>query len=502
MSGNPPNFPVTLPSFRTFLCLVTLAAASPLPVAPAAESELWGKAGEKWSPAGNLPDFSWAGYHHGEEPPPHLPPGKSVKDFGATGDGVTDDSAAFLKALAEVNGAIEVPAGRYVIRQILEITRSGVVLRGEGPQKSILVCPIPLNDVKEDWGATTGGERTSNYSWSGGFVSLRGEMQNNVITKIMRVAKRGDHELTVGGTSHLSLGQQVIVQVKDTPENTLAAYLYSGDSGNITKLEGKTHAYLICRITAIDPASGTIWIDRPLRFDTQLEWLPVVKSLSPTVTESGVESLGFEFPPTPYGGHFKELGQNPLAMNGVMNCWARDLEFVNPDSGPFINSVFCTIRGITYKSVRPADAHGYSGHHGIYFGGDDNVFADFDFQTKFIHDLSVSHCAGNVIENGRGVDLSFDHHRRAPYENLYTNLDAGSGSRLWMCGGGYALGKHCGARGTFWNIRTELPVHLPPEDFGPATLNIVGLRLNPEGPQEPVEPLNIHEAQLKRRLGK
>lgn len=485
--------------FRIILGLVTTAAV--LSSLSAAESDLWGKTGEKWSPAGNLPDFSWAGYHHGEVEPPRLPPGKSVKDFGAKGDGVTDDSAAFLQAIAKVDGAIEVPAGRYVIRQILEIKRSGVVLRGEGPQKSILVCPIPLNEIRPDWGATTGGDRTSNYSWSGGFVWIRGEMQNKALTKIVRVAQRGDQELTVGGTSKLSLGQQVIVQVKDTPpDNSLAAHLYDGDSGEIDNLHGKTHAYLICRITAIDPGSDTIWIDRPLRFDIQMEWSPVVKGLSPTVTESGVESLGFEFPPTPYGGHFKELGQNPIAMSGVMNCWARDLEFINPDSGIFVNGVFCTVRGITVKSVRPPDEKGYTGHHGIYFGGDDNLFTDFDFQTKFIHDLSVSHCAGNVLENGRGVDLSFDHHRRAPYENLYTNLDAGQGTRLWMSGGGYALGKHCAARGTFWNIRTELPVSQPPKTFGPPSLNVVGLR-GSEG-QAVVEPLNLREAQLKRRLSR
>ena len=92
-------------------------------------SQLWGRAGELWSPRSRLPDFSYAGYHCGEAPLPVLPPGVSVKTFGAKGDGVADDTQAFLDAIAQAPaGAIEIPAGRYKITQILEITRPGIVL--------------------------------------------------------------------------------------------------------------------------------------------------------------------------------------------------------------------------------------------------------------------------------------------------------------------------------------------------------------------------------------
>lgn len=42
----------------------------------------------------------------------------SVKDFGAKGDGVTDDSAAFNSALVAGNGAIRVPAGTYIAKNL------------------------------------------------------------------------------------------------------------------------------------------------------------------------------------------------------------------------------------------------------------------------------------------------------------------------------------------------------------------------------------------------
>ena len=65
--------------------LVSAVAADPM------VSDLWGRDGEKWSADSRLPDFSWAGYHRGEKRLPVLVPDCSVRDFGAVGDGKTDD---------------------------------------------------------------------------------------------------------------------------------------------------------------------------------------------------------------------------------------------------------------------------------------------------------------------------------------------------------------------------------------------------------------------------
>src|SRR5947209_6550591 len=128
---------------------IALLFALALTTARAEVSELWGKKGELWNASSRLPDFSYAGYHCGEKSIPNVPRGVSVKKFGAKGDGVTDDTQAFFKALAAVtNGAIEIPAGRYVITNILEITNRGVVLRGAGPNKTILYFPKPLMEIR------------------------------------------------------------------------------------------------------------------------------------------------------------------------------------------------------------------------------------------------------------------------------------------------------------------------------------------------------------------
>jgi hypothetical protein len=221
----------------------------------------------------------------------------------------------------------------------------------------------------------------------------------------------------------------------------------------------------------------------------------------------------FEFPESAYGGHFTERGFNAIAFTRAANCWIRNIRIVNADSGIFLNGHFNTVSGVVLESSREPDRQKCVGHHGISIAGGDNLVTQFDFRTRFIHDITVSHhCAGNVCSGGRAVDLSLDHHRYAPHENLFTDIDAGQGTRLWKCGGGVALGKHCGARGTFWNIRAAQPQTYPPNNFGPASMNFVALQT--ETPSETkqdgrwfeaiapseIAPANLHAAQLARRL--
>ncbi|PCH62292.1 MAG: hypothetical protein COC09_08785, partial [Gammaproteobacteria bacterium] len=86
---------------------------------------------------------------------------------------------------------------------MLVINKPDLVLRGEGPDKTTLYFPIPLNDIKPNWGATTSGQRTSNYSWSGGFISIRGSFQRKQLTAITATANRGQHVITVSDASSL-----------------------------------------------------------------------------------------------------------------------------------------------------------------------------------------------------------------------------------------------------------------------------------------------------------
>ena len=498
-----------------WVALLLAAQVAPAQAPPARYSLLWGRGGERWRPDGRLPDFSYAGYHRGERALPDRKPQVSVKDFGAVGDGKADDTAAFRRAIAGARGkVIGVPAGRYVITDFLYIRSSGTCLKGAGPDKSVLYFPTPLNEIKPNWGATTSGRKTSNYSWSGGFVCIVGSPSRQVLANVTAPAKRGDTTLRISSVKRFAIGQDVRLEMSDTAAQTLATYLYVGDPGSLKNLGSRTGESLGLRITRVDAAKRLIGFDRPLRTDVRPEWKPKLYAAAGGVEEAGIEGLGFEFPNTPYKGHFTELGFNAIAMSGCRNCWVRNVRITNADSGMFIRAANVTLRGVVIDSRRQMErSRKATGHHGVTLGGQDNLLEEFEFRTRFMHDITVSgSSAGNVAANGAGPDICFDHHRKAPHANLFTNIDLGEGSRMFQSGGGAALGRHSGAWETFWNIRARRPQSWP-AGWGPNLMNLVGVQTSrpsttqADGPwfeaidPEALRPANLYEAQLQRRLG-
>ena len=65
----------------------------------------------------------------------------SVKDFGATGDGTTDDTTAIQNAInaviAQGGGTLFFPAGTYLINATLTVP-GAVILKGAGPGSNSL----------------------------------------------------------------------------------------------------------------------------------------------------------------------------------------------------------------------------------------------------------------------------------------------------------------------------------------------------------------------------
>jgi len=502
--------------FSTIKCVLTTPHLVALRAAEAGgeTSLLWGRAGERWEPAGRLTDYSYAGYRRGERPLPERHSEVSVKDFGAIGDGKTDDTAAFQRAVKEAGGkVIAVPAGRYVLTDIIEITASGTVLQGAGPQQTTLYVPRPLEKIRSNMGATTSGQPTSNYSWSGGIVWARGDEDRTLLAKVTSAARRGEKVLTVDRPDRFQVGADVRLEQQDDADGTLTAHQYGGDPSDFSLLRRVRQSWS-ARVARIDRETKTVVLDRPLRTDVRPAWQPTLHPARSSAEGIGIERLSFEFPVEPYMGHFTELGYNAIAFSSVRNSWVRDVEIRQADSGMFIGGSNNTITGVTWISDRRRDpARNATGHHGITLNGTDLLLSDFDFRTKFIHDITMSRgSAGNVVMDGRGEDLTFDHHKYANHANLFTNINAGVGTNIFMSGGGAKLGRHCGAWTTWWNIRTKRPVRFP-AGWAPDLINIVGVvskeasTTNTEGrwleaiAPERLVPPNLYEAQRNKRLG-
>jgi hypothetical protein len=494
---------------------ILLNSACALAADTSQNSQLWGHSGEKWTPVSRLPDFSFAGYDRGESALPQRIAETDVKSFAAVGDGIADDTDAFHQAIEASKGKVLViPPGRYKITDFLSLRASGSVLRGAGAGKSVLVFPVPLNDIKPNWGATTTGQRTSNYSWSGGFVHVSGSTSRHPLAQVTSPAKRGDQTLTVSDCKGLNSGDQIRLAMADRSDNSLATHIYMDDPGEVSNLKGRSRESFLCRLTKVDVAANRIEFDRPLRIDVRLHWKPQIYSPESTVEEVGIEDLGFEFPNTPYQGHFSEVGFNAIAISGARNCWVRGVRIHNADSGIFISGTNTTLRDIQISSDRKVErSRNATGHHGITLGGQDNLLTDFDIRTRFMHDITFTRgSAGNVVSSGRGVDLALDHHRYGPHSNLFTDIDLGVGSRMFQSGGGARLGRHSGAFETFWNIRAEKPQTWP-TGWGPQQMNFVGVHSELDssidrdgqwfeviGPDKKLEPIDLYQAQLARRL--
>jgi hypothetical protein len=504
--------PFTHPGVLATL-LLTLATSS----ARAADqtSELWGVAGEKWQAAGGpLPDFSYAGYQRGEKPLPSRNPDASVKEFGAIGDGKTDDTTAIQKAIdANPGKTIRLPAGRYRLADVVTIRASGTVLQGEGPDKTIFVVPVPLQQIHPLPISYPDTEGTA-YAYSGGFIAVAGSTDyfGTESQSLTAPAERGAVTLQIGAGHSFKAGDEVVVIAKDTAGQTLLRHLYRDDAADVSKAGADKSFRHISRVRSVDGAALTL--ERPLRTELRMEWKPEVRLFKPRMQEVGIEHLAFEFPDKPYMGHFTEQGSNAISIVGAANSWVRDVRILNADSAVFLaGSVFSTVTDIVIESKRRAsNPLGATGHHGISLTSLDCLCTRFEFRTSFIHDLTVSNgSVGNVFSNGKAPDMSLDHHKRAPYENLFSNLDLGKGERMFMSGGDDGIGRNAAAGNTYWNLVTRSTVEMP-EGFGPERLNFAGVKMRARGKPAAdglwiesirpgsLTPPDLHLAMLQKRL--
>ena len=67
----------------------------------------------------------------------------SVKDFGARGDGLFNDTAA-IQAAVNTQKAVHMPAGTYLVKDMITLGNAQV-LQGEGPNKSRFIIPADFN---------------------------------------------------------------------------------------------------------------------------------------------------------------------------------------------------------------------------------------------------------------------------------------------------------------------------------------------------------------------
>jgi Pectate lyase superfamily protein/Bacterial TSP3 repeat len=476
-------------------------------------SALWGQQGEAWTPSSRLPDFSFAGYHAGNRAIPTVAVTTNVKDFGATGNGTTDDTAAFKRAIAATtNGALYIPAGQYKITDVLDITKSHVVLRGAGKGQTTLLMARSLREIT---GAVPYG--------TAALINVRGGQQGQQLTGVVAAARRGERTLVVASTAGITAGQMIRLRLHNPADNSLGCYLYANQGCLNAERRAWYGGKIVDWAVEVQAVRGnTVTLVRPLRVDVRPEWAPSLWQHRPTVQEVGIEQLTIAFPNVQYGGHDHWAGYYALNFFGVVNSWVRQVTITDADRGiEFKASGYNTVTHVTlnahWRTRVPNPSGGMStGHYGFAMSAfaQDNLVTESDIQTRFDHNMSVTSFAnGNVFAGIESKSGGLDHHGAAPYENLFTEIVlTETAANLLASGGNRADEPNAGARTTLWNV---LSLHGPFGNYVPTRfpqMNLIGLdqwttTKTPErawierwlGPL--TGPANLYQAQLQRRQG-
>ena len=456
--------------------------------------------GQSWIPQAmqdstrQLPDFSYAGYHWGEDPPPRLAPTMSVTDFGARGDDTKDDTPAFQRALTAAHAeegpvVLGIPAGRFHLSDILFVERGAFVIQGSGSTETVLVVEKPLGTLDapqgdhKDIGEPVQGRDPSPFMRRGGIFWTRvaGDAQAREVAVVLR-GVRDSHRIYVEDASGIASQDVVRLEWSDA------------------EAEGRRWQDLT--ITSADGAM--LWTKEPLRADVSAA-SDARLTIPPRLTEIGFEHFRIAFEHVPYGGHHLEDGYNGLYLTGVRHGWVRDVQVEHADAAILVDAS----SQVTMEHIAST---GRDGHYGVWLGDVEHVLVtDVRVTAPMLHPISVGGASRrNVFTGGQARHLQVASHTG---NNLFDDLVLlGSQTESRVL-------DHVGtAPFVFWNIRMRheeasairLPAYLGAVR---GSAHIIGLTANvpvaldmgtgtyTEGVNRPgIEITSLYRYQLQQRL--
>lgn len=458
----------------------------------------------------NLPNGSYAGYRYGEVDIPQIDgPVFNVRDFGATGDGKTDDAPAIRAALDAVGpegGVVYFPRGRYLINGMLFVHTDHTVLRGEDRRESELIFTEPLartwgvrhtaidrdltaaqqavvDGIRRDYGDDLVPDQrryASGWSWSGGLIWFTPKVRNtyredpsapvegysetwltgDVIGKLSKAAERGDRVLTLDVEPVIEPGEFIVLRFDDPGDFSLARHLagdgpwaeaYDWEQNNPAGYPNGMRRGMIWVVEVAGVDGHDIILRQPLRFDVRPEWAPRILEIGDTIRESGIENLTLRFQRRHVWertGHNMYPGWNGPWFNAAINCWLRGVTLINVDNGPGVSASKCvTITDFKLKADRPEMM---PHHHAMTCRNrsHDCLFSDFEIFSKPLHGLNTEQLtSGNVWSRGYMAHGTFDTHRNLPFESIRTDIVINNDGRHGGTGG-----PPMGARIVHWNI--------------------------------------------------
>jgi len=269
---------------------------------------------------------------------PYYPAGENVRDHGARGDGVHDDTTAIKNAIAAAadGTAIIFPPGKYKITSKL-ILPSNVCLRGCGSDNTLLSFDLggakaPCFDVVK-------------YD-EGSMVSVSGSPQKD------------DTGFTVSSASSFSVGD--VVEIQEENDADLMYTKSEWESGWNNNWASSSLIGAVGQLAVITAINGnTLSIDRPLHIDFHSARNPKARRLG-MVEDVGFEDFKIERTDT----NATDYGSSNIRFKYARNCWALRIESYNCVNNHF---EYSRAMNITVRSCYVHHADRYEGGCGYGF---------------------------------------------------------------------------------------------------------------------------------------
>lgn len=433
-----------------------------------------------------IPNCVYAGYHAASKDLPKDFPraGRdvaNVKEYGAVGNGVNDDTGAVLRAITSGKKFVYLPEGTYVLSDMLRLTTSNRIIFGDGTERTRLLFKKSLSDVLGAF--LKPNESYNRWSNHGGLIWISpgdvwtktgkyryqlpgpdgmdiGWINKELIGSVCSPAHRGDDivkvKLAKAGRKFSTEGLSIF-QWHETSDYSFSRYLgghpsfLEYDFSEATALQKDWQWTVGVRLVRQRNDTLTLKLAQPLRADIRQEWrvsLYKPTGAVPYIEEVGLSDLSIVMDEHRDFIHHQDLGFNGINFQRAFNCWVKNVEIVNADNSIILeSSKNVSLDGITLNGKTKR-------HHGIYFRFNvhDCILSDFHIGDSGNEALSISYrSSGNVFRKGTVVHGKLDSHRGVPFDHIRTDITLVHNDG--NAGGGANAGPRNGARVVHWNIR-------------------------------------------------
>ncbi|MBC6700135.1 glycosyl hydrolase family 28-related protein [Hymenobacter puniceus] len=386
-----------------------------------------------------LHDFSYAGYHRGEQAIPDIQ--KNIVDVtkaphAADNTGKEDATASIQKALNDVGqrggGVVYLPAGKYRIdvsatkANSLRISYSNVVLRGAGTGKTFL-----FND-----NSNVRNTSIIEAKPSAGGNWLSPDSKAVSITEDLLLPTQ---TIPVSSVQDFKVGDWIVLRTDVTK-----GFITEHDMDSLweTSLVGTIfYRYII----AVDKKANTLLVDAPTRYFLKKRDNARVYKVKPALSEVGIENFSIANRQSILPGlgmldfnvsgtaAYEVHSSNLIMINGAINCWIRNVSTYKPEenegdihlvsSGILLqNSRFVTVNACSFQKTQYF-GEGGNGYMYILASNDCLIKDSFAAYARHNYDFKSMRSNGNVILRCRGENstLASDFHMHLSMSNLFDN---------------------------------------------------------------------------------